>query len=630
MFVKRQDAAFEPCAPASENAVIAPSLPSNEADRLRALARYKVLDSEPQAAFDKVTEFIAAICEVPMAVVSLVDTERQWFKSRVGIAASETPRDVSFCGHAILEPHRLMIVPDALQDERFIGNPLVTGDLHVRFYAGTPLLSSDGHALGTLCVLDNKPRTMTSRQMETLRLAGEAVQLLLEQGVSLEKLEQAFAQLAFASSHDSLTQLPNRSAVMARMTQALERFHSKAGGRFAVSFIDLDRFKRVNDTLGHPAGDELLVEVARRLSAIVRPCDTVARLGGDEFMMIIEGAASLPTVDALTKRVVSTLDSKFFIRGVALSVTASVGVVLVDETYTSVEDIVRDADIAMYVAKDRGRNRSTIFTKHLRDLIMEANGKHQALRQALDRDEFVLAYQPILSLRDPRRRPVAFEALLRWRQGDDTLMPAAQFIETAEQAGMIVELGYWVMREACAQARRWQTQAGPAILTTVNVSPTQLAEAGFAAAVKRIVREAGVDPSLLAIELTESFLIAQSSLAVVAELRGFGMKIHIDDFGTGYSSLSYLRKFPVDRIKIDRSFVSGVTDDLTDPIIVNAIISLAHRLGVEVVAEGVETERQLAALVEVGCDEAQGFLFSKALPAREAQRFVTRDTDATP
>jgi diguanylate cyclase (GGDEF)-like protein len=435
-----------------------------------------------------------------------------------------------------------------------------------------------------------------------------------------EQLQEEKDAATFAADHDSLTQLPNRSNMMTRLGLALEQV--RAGGvPFAVCFIDLDNFKAVNDTMGHLAGDQLLVEVGRRLSAVIRPSDTVARLGGDEFMMIVEDANS-QTVDAVTKRIVTTLESTLTVQGVRTSVTASVGVVLVDKGYSSEADIVRDADIAMYAAKDRGRNRSAVFTSTLREQFVLANDAQLTLRRALDKEEFMLAYQPIVSLCSIDARPVAFEALLRWKQGDGQLIPAAKFIETAEQTGMIVELGYWVLREACAQASRWPTRDSQVVLTTVNVSPKQLSEPGFASAVKRIVLDAGIEPALLAIEVTEGILIADASLEVMAELRAAGIKVYIDDFGTGYSSLSYLRKFPVDRIKIDRSFVSGASDGLADPVIVNAIISLAHKLGVQVVAEGVETERQRAALTELGCDDAQGFLFSKALPVQEATQLL--------
>lgn len=621
--------------------MLRPTKPDNETARLKALSRFDILDSGPEAGFDELTAFVAKICDTPIAVISLVDENRQWFKSRFAFDVSETARDVSFCGHAILEPQRVMIVPDATQDERFFDNPMVAGDLNIRFYAGTPLVTEDGYAIGALCVMDRRARAMTVAQEETLQMAGRTVLKLLEQRLSIKLLKAAThsqraveaalraeivqrrlveEQLNFTSSHDSLTRLPNRAQFLARLRVSLERLHSGTGSKFAVCFIDLDHFKLLNDTLGHTAGDELLTEVGRRLTLSKRGRDIVARLGGDEFTMFIDGVSSLRSLKSVGGRITTALAPPVAIGAAETNISASVGAVLVDASYSSVEDIIRDADIAMYASKERGRNRFTVFSADLRERFTLANETKVTLRRALDRHEFRLNYQPIVSLKTSDVRPVAFEALLRWEQRDGTCITAAQFIHTAEETGMIVELGYWVMREACAQAWQWQMSGSAPIVTTVNVSAKQLAEPGFASAVKRIVREAKLDPQLLGIEVTESILIGdvKVSLAIMDELRAFGIKIYLDDFGTGYSSLSYLRMFPVDRIKIDRSFVSGIDDGLADPLIVNSIISLAHKLDVEVIAEGVETESQRFALAELGCDNAQGFLFSRAVPASDA------------
>ncbi len=629
--------------------MLPPPKPANESERLRALTRYNVLDTDAEEDYDEITASVAKICGTAIAIVSLLDAiaivslldeNRQWFKSRYGLEATETSRDISFCGHAILEPERVMIVADATRDERFVDNPLVIGAPNIRFYAGTPLVTHDGCALGTLCVIDTVPRTMTAEQIATLRLAGQTVLRLLEQRHTIELLETAVTHqraveaelrtqiderrrieehLRFVSAHDSLTSLPNRAQFLSRLQVTLDRLKTSVGSPFAVCFIDLDYFKQFNDTLGHVCGDELLIEVARRLTQMKRVGDSAARLGGDEFAMVIENitAVQLP---AIVARIADGIREPLLFGDEPTHVGASIGVVFVDKQYASVKDIVRDADIAMYASKEHGRNRYTVFTTDLRDQFTLANETKLTLRRALDQHQFRLGYQPIVPLVRPRKRPVGFEALLRWEQHDGTYITAAQFIDTAEQTGMIVELGYWVLREACAQARRWQETGGDPIVTAVNVSAKQLAEPGFSRAVKRIVREAKVDPRLLAIEVTESILIddVDASLDIMNELRAFGIKIYLDDFGTGYSSLSYLRKFPVDRIKIDRSFVSGIDEGLADPLIVHSIISLAHKLEVEVIAEGVETQRQRDALADLGCDYAQGFLFSRAVPAPEA------------
>jgi diguanylate cyclase (GGDEF)-like protein len=622
----------------------APVIP-NEAQRLAALERYGVLDTTAETAFDELVALIASVCEAPMTLVSLVDADRQWFKAKVGVRAEQTPRDHAFCAYAIAEPTRLLVVPDATIDPRFADSPLVTGEPKIRFYAGSPLVTADGHALGALSIMDTQPRFITSQQEDALRIGGRAVMMLLEQRRTIADLRaateaqrgvedelraeiaqrrQVEQQLSFTSSHDGLTRLPNRAEFVTRLRCALDRLHSAEKRRFAVCFIDLDRFKQVNDTLGHSVGDLLLIEVGRRLNEVIRIGDAVGRLGGDEFTMLIDGAADDAAAFAVARRIATVLATKLRLGDTEFGVTASIGVCLVDDTYASVEEILRDADIAMYASKDRGRNRPTVFTPPLRDQFRSANEMQVTLRQALEHRNFRLAYQPIVLLNRPQDRPTGFEALLRLKLPDGTWQSAGQFIEAAEQTGLIVELGEWVLSEACAQAQRWQIDCVDPIVTTVNVSAKQLAEPDFAATVKTAIIHSGLDPRQLALEVTESILIADvdASLEILNELRRFGVKIYLDDFGTGYSSLSYLRKFPVDRIKIDRSFVSGSGDDLADAIIIQSIISLAHKLNIEVVAEGVETETQRAALATMGCDWAQGFLFSPAVPAGDASTLL--------
>lgn len=621
--------------------MIAPPTPTDEAERLAELLRYEILDARPEADFDAITAFVAKICRMPIALVSIVDAERQWFASRVGLDVTETPRDNSFCAHAILEPDRLMIVPDVMRDERFRDNPLVTGDPNIRFYAGTPLVTSGGHALGTLCVIDSEPRTMTVDQQDALRMAGRAVEILLEQRRTIKDLHTANQaqtrvendlraeirqrnvveeHLAYAAAHDGLTKLMNRHAFIRRLKSALHRLHDGFGQPFAVGFIDLDHFKDVNDRLGHLAGDALLIEVGRRFAEMTRASDCIARLSGDEFTIMIEGARTVGEANAVAVRIATTLASRRTLYGQDFDITASVGIVLVDTTYDTVEDIIHDADIAMYAAKERGRNCYAVFTPELRDRFKATADLDRALRNGLERQEFWLAYQPIVALGDPSSRPQSFEALLRWKHGDGSSIGAADFIAAAERTGLIVELGYWVLREACAQAGRWPFGAGARVITAVNVSPKQLAQVGFCSEVKRIVEESGLDPRLLALEITENILITDcdAARAVVVELREFGIKVYLDDFGTGYSSVSYLRDFPFDRIKIDRSFVSGRGDELADPVIVRSIVSLAHELGIEVIAEGVESAAQRDALIELGCDHAQGYFFGRPVEAVEA------------
>jgi diguanylate cyclase (GGDEF)-like protein len=629
--------------------MIAPIIPTNEQERLAALAAYAVVDTPGEASFDEITAMVASICEVPIALVSLVDSDRQWFKSVIGLDCTQTEREVSFCAHTIGEPEPMMIVPDATADPRFCDNPLVVGEPNIRFYAGASLVSAEGFPLGTLCVIDTKPRCLTAQQIDALRVASHAIMMLLEQRRTIGRLLQLTdaqrkieadlrreiamrrtveQRLTFSSSHDDLTRLPNRSAFIDHVRAALGRLHAGDGRTFAVFFIDLDRFKEINDSLGHSIGDALLVDVGRRLNEVVRAGDVVARLGGDEFTMLIEGPPGDAMAQSLARRIADVLATTFSVNGLDVRITASIGVLVVDASYVSVEDVLRDADIAMYASKDRGRNRVTLFTPELRDEFAVANEVQTTLRKALAGEHFRLAYQPIVSLRAPSARPGGFEALLRLEREDGSWQSAAQFIDAAEHMNLIVELGEWVLREACTQARRWQRDYPDVVVTAVNVSAKQLAEPGFAAMVQAVLDEVGLDPHRLALEVTESVLIAdvETSIAILRQLRTLGVKIYLDDFGTGYSSLSYLRRFPVDRLKIDRSFISGAGESLADPVIVHSIISLSHKLAIEVVAEGVETALQCAELREMGCDWAQGFLFSAARPAQEAALFLERES----
>jgi diguanylate cyclase (GGDEF)-like protein len=381
-----------------------------------------------------------------------------------------------------------------------------------------------------------------------------------------------------------------------------------------VLFIDLDDFKRVNDTHGHGAGDELLRAAAGRLHRCVRGADVLARLGGDEFTVLIERLGDVDEACAVAERIVRAMDDAFQVGGADVFVAASVGVVDVHAGYESADDVLRDADIAMYRAKERGRNGYQLFHRALRERIVAATELDDALRRAVRDDELALVYQPIVAV-DAPAGPIGYEALVRWDcPGVGRLMPAT-FIPAAEQSGLIIRLGLWVLHRACRQLRSWSDAAARdgrrAPTVSVNISARQLAHAGFVDSVARALSDAGADGSLLILEITESALMGdvEEAMRTIDELRALGVRVHLDDFGTGYSSLSHLRRFSVDALKIDRSFVSGADGELADAAIGDAIVVLAHRLGLTTVAEGVETAAQLDALKRLGCDAAQGALF---------------------
>jgi diguanylate cyclase (GGDEF)-like protein/PAS domain S-box-containing protein len=425
--------------------------------------------------------------------------------------------------------------------------------------------------------------------------------------------KRAEAALEHQALHDSLTELPNRVLFLDRLEQAIARTERHPSVAPAVIFMDLDRFKLVNDGLGHEAGDELLAAVATRLRAALRPSDTVARFGGDEFVLLCEGVATTGTAEAIGARVLSCFDEPFELAGEQFQVSASVGIALFERAATAGE-LLRHADEAMYRAKAMGRGCYQIFDATAREEALLRMHTETALRRALDANELRLHYQPIFDL--ATMRPSGVEALLRWEHPTGGLLGPSAFMAVAEESGLIVPIGEWALREACRQVRDWNSMRAPedALSLSVNLSARQLTEPGVVAMVRDVLAEECVDTQRLrlALEVTETSMLRdpETAAARLAELRALGVEFAIDDFGTGYSSLNYLRQFPVSIVKIDRGFVAGLGSSPEDEAIVRAIVQLGRTLGLSVIAEGVETEAQLARLKEIGCDQAQGFLLA--------------------
>ena len=412
---------------------------------------------------------------------------------------------------------------------------------------------------------------------------------------------------------DPLTGLPSRLLFLNRLTAALGGLQRRPGRYVAVLFLDLDRFKVINDSLGHPAGDQLILAVAERLRHCLRRQETIARFGGDEFAILCEDLAHEEDAVAVAERVLKSFGLPFHLpHGDAVS-TASIGIALAVSSDQDGEDLIRDADAAMYRAKQAGGGRVVLFDEVTRQRALDRLHTENGLRQALEREEFRVFFQPAVSIETGEI--VGVEALVRWEHPERGLVGPADFIALAEETGLIVPIGAWVLRQACGHARRWEVERngdGP-LTVSVNVSARQLAEPAFVDAVADALEETGIDPSGLCLEVTESVLIEDpdSSTETLAALKRLGVKVAVDDFGTGYSSLEHLRKFPIDSVKIDRSFVRGLPHSSEDVAIVGAVIELGHALNLSVVAEGVETADQLGNLQRAGCDTAQGFLFSR-------------------
>ena len=421
-------------------------------------------------------------------------------------------------------------------------------------------------------------------------------------------------RVQFLAYYDALTGLPNRTLLRDRILVALAsaRRHRE---KVALLFIDLDRFKIINDSLGHSIGDLLLQEAAKRLKAETREPDTVARLGGDEFLVLM--TAVNESADALkaAERIVKSMAGEFVIQGHTLHVTCSLGISVFPDNGDDIEGLFKNADLAMYSAKEHGRNTVRLFTHKMNVQAMERMTLERSLRMAVDRNELFLVYQPQEDL--ATGEIIGCEALLRWRHPELGLVAPQKFIPVAESSGLIVTIGEWVLRTACAQARSWQDEGLPAMPVAVNVSAVQFRRASFLRLVETVLRDTGLAPQYLELELTESLILSNTDavLAMLRQLKEMGVKLSIDDFGTGYSSLSYLKQFPVYKLKIDGSFVRDVNVDLEDAAIVSSILSMAKNLGLKVVAERVENEAQASFLRAHHCDEIQGYYFSEPLTA---------------
>jgi diguanylate cyclase (GGDEF)-like protein/PAS domain S-box-containing protein len=850
----------------------------NEVQRLEVLRSFDVLNTEPEQVFDDITRFAASLCGTPMAVITLLDETRQWFKSAVGLDIRQTARSIAFCDRTIQQEMPL-IVGDAAEDPKFRDNPLVTGDPHLRFYAGFPLRSREGYGLGALAVLDRSPRSLDRQQIQTMQLLAGQIMALLElrrqrrdlqqllrerdwmndrlrnqseslreaqriaglggweldvatrrlqcseelyellglppqsagedltrllrlvppadrrrvceaiedalrgKGLDIEhrmrlpdglqrsvrqraemrirgngervlsgtlqditeqhasqgslrllhdcisrindaimiteakelnepgprilfvneafehisgyaaedvlgksprmlqgpktdreqlrrigdalsrcepvkaellnygrdgsefwvecnispvadasgdisyfvavqrditERKRAEAEIERLAFYDPLTALPNRRLLMDRLQHALEGAR-RSGMVGALIFLDVDNFKTLNDTLGHDKGDLLLQQIARRLEACVRRYNTVARLGGDEFVIMLEDLGQGPEraaarAEVVIEKILAAFEPDFQLGADRYHCTPSMGVALFDRARADIDDLFKRADLALYQAKGAGRNTACFFDPAMQSTINARVALEREMRNALARGEFMLYYQP---QKDGAGNTIGMEALIRWRHPERGLVHPDAFIRLAEETGLILPIGEWVMEAACGQLNAWGRQGGPIDWpVSVNVSASQFRHPQFVDLVLRVVRDSGIDPRKLKLELTESVLVEnpEETISKMARLREAGVGFSLDDFGTGYSSLSYLKRLPLDQIKIDRSFVKDVLTDPNDAAIARTILALGQSLGLQVVAEGVESGAQRDFLQALGCHGYQGYFFSHPMP----------------
>jgi diguanylate cyclase (GGDEF)-like protein/PAS domain S-box-containing protein len=473
---------------------------------------------------------------------------------------------------------------------------------------------------GILGAYSRRPHTFPVADTNFLHAVGN----LLASAIDRHMGEEATRH---AAMHDPLTGLPNRTLVLDRIDHALRQLDREEQD-LAVLVFDLDRFKVINDSLGHRAGDEVLLALAPRLEEVLRPGDTVGRLGGDEFVVVCEGAGGARGATALAERLSDAIRRPLVTRSGEHVVTASIGIVMATGHGETPESLLRDADAAMYRAKERGRGRFEIFDEGMRAQVLGRLRIETELRRALDRDELIVHYQPVVDVES--QRPVSVEALVRWPQPGGELMSPEEFIPVAEETGLIADLGLWVLNRACTEVSSWQREFDIPLGLGVNASGRQFADPVFPADVAEIARQSGLEPGTLGLEVTESVLLEEAdwSLTVLDRLREHGLRLLLDDFGTGYSSLTYLKQFPLDALKVDQSFVRGLGIDPDDSAIVEAVIRLGRALGLDVVAEGVETPRQLALLRRLACRRAQGFLFTRPLAAEDLRGFLAENVAA--
>jgi diguanylate cyclase (GGDEF)-like protein len=488
--------------------------------------------------------------------------------------------------------------------------------------------------LGEVVSEQELPETVLERALSMLQRSLDVTIVRMCQSFEAERrraheeLHRRQEELAFMATHDALTGLPNRTLILDRVEQMLVRARRNQTP-VAALFVDLDNFKHINDTLGHGVGDQLLRAVAVRLEAVVRDIDALGRLGGDEFVVVAEGMSLAAGPELIAERLLTALKQPFRLKGAEntrLIVTASVGVAMGDRA--TAEELLRDADIAMYRAKWDGKNGYVVFESGMQDAVQSRLELEMDLRDAFDKEEFFVVYQPTFDLRE--MVPTGMEALIRWRHPTRGVVQPDDFVPLLEETGLIVDVGGWVLREACRQGAEWR-EAGREIGVAVNVAARQLDRDEFVDEVREALSDSGLQPDALTIEITETTIMAnaEETAGRLASIKELGVRVAIDDFGTGYSSLAYLQRFPVDALKIDRSFISKMSNDAEGETLIRTLVQLGKSLSIETLAEGIEQAQELSLLREESCDTGQGFLFARPLDMAECETFLENWAGAT-
>lgn len=605
-----------------------PEVPAGEEERLAELYRLNILDTAAETRFDQYTGLVADIFDFPVVLVSLVDRDRQWFKSSRGWGMKECPRDISFCGHTI-NHHGVMVVPDARKDRRFAGNPLVTADPHIRFYAGVAVHGPKGLPLGTLCLIDHVPRDFDEQHCRRLRQFADLIEGEIKHNADLETLRSS---IEFSAFYDPLTRLPNRRLLTDRLTKLVELSESEQR-QVAVLLFNVAGLRLFNQSLGTEAGDQLLQQVAGRLRRCCPAGGTVARLQADEFVLAFPSLKQeRDQVDRVASQARTALGTSFQLSGKEHYIQVRIGASVFPENGATPASLLEQASAAIRFSSQGEPDAIRYFNKAESISISESLEIESGLRGALENNEFSLLYQPIVNLENGRLEGV--EALLRWDNPSLGKVPPDRFIPIAEQSGLIVAIGRWVQEEACRQIRSWSVEQHWAVPIAINVAAGELLQPGFSENLIQRLEAEGVAPELLWVEVTEFSLVSDCPTVDrnLELLSNALIRVSIDDFGTGYSSLSYLQRMPISSLKIDRSFINGLPHSRHEIALTRSILSMASDLELGTVAEGIENQQQYDFLRANGCKMGQGYLMARPLPASEIERLrdrpLVRDSSA--
>ncbi|MFC5495958.1 putative bifunctional diguanylate cyclase/phosphodiesterase [Caenimonas terrae] len=582
----------------------APLIPLDERQRLLELRDFGILDTEPDEDYDRLVQLATVLCGTPMGTLTFVDAGRQWYKSRVGVTVTQTPRDKAFCAHTILDSDRLLEVQDVALVPWF--DPQLYGQdgPAVRFYAGVPLKTREGSSIGTLCVMDEVPRSLSEGQRDALNKLAKAVSTQL----NLRR------QLRIATQTDRLTGLPNWFHFEAQ-------FDASRPSKGIVAFVRLKTVSQINSAHGFRVADALIKQTADRLRAFTDGGAFIGRIKRGLFILFFPDADPEEFSSATAPELTAVLQAPYSVNNLGLVCPINLGFAAFPRDGNSLDEVVNAADAALQMAIERDEPVA-FFDKSVDNVLSMHYRLEPQLREALHAGQFVNYYQPKIDLATGRIAGV--EALIRWMHPQRGLVPPMEFVPALEATGLISEVGKQIIRRALADWTAWKDAGLPAPRIAVNVAAAQLRSDAFVQDLRGALEASGADGSALGVEVTESVLIGnmERAIEVLTEVRKLGVPVAIDDFGTGYSSLAYIVTLPIDEVKIDRAFVKKITADPAYKGIVATCISLAHNLNLKVVAEGVEIEGQAAILRQLGCDQAQGFLYSPPVPAEQLARML--------